>query len=175
MSDPTQGNERFRRVKPKPFISFREQNDRQAVDDLSRHSVDQLPDYGNKPIEQNNKEQRQSTTWIKDLYRVDKVNLESQKKAGHRVFRLKGYTTVGKINRKFKQERQQRLLRNALTTLMVIILLIILVAIYNPFRDMSEFKKISGEDSLYKNRTTVTTTTDASDSSSTTRSTPRTT
>lgn len=169
MTDPTQDNRKFRQAKPKPFIPYREQNDRQAVEHLSRRSVGQLPNDHNLPVEQKNKEPRQSTTWITDLYRVDKVSLESQKKAGHRVFRLKGYTTVGKINRKFKQERQQRLLRNALTTLMVIILLIILVAIYNPFRDMSEFRKISGEDSLYKNRTT-TTSTDTSDASSTSSS-----
>ncbi len=98
-----------------------------------------------------------SMTKITDFYRRgNTIDAESQRKAGHRVFRLKGYTTVGKINRKFKQERQQRALRNILTTLMVILLLIILFAIYNPFKDLSEFRKISGEDSLYKNRTTTT-------------------
>jgi len=98
-----------------------------------------------------------SMTKITDFYRrSNKIDAESQRKAGRRVFRLKGYTTVGKINRKFKQERQQRALRNILTTLMVILLLIILFVIYNPFKDMSEFRKISGEDSLYKNRTTTT-------------------
>jgi len=96
---------------------------------------------------------RGTTAWITDIYRDDKISVDTQKKAGRRVFRLKGYTTIGKINRKFKHERQQRLLRNVLTTLMIIILLIILFAIYNPFKDMKEFRKISGEDSLYKNRT----------------------
>ncbi len=98
-----------------------------------------------------------SMTKVTDFYRRSNIiDAESQRKAGRRVFRLKGYTTVGKINRKFKQERQQRALRNILTTLMVILLLIILFVIYNPFKDMSEFRKISGEDSLYKNRTTTT-------------------
>ncbi len=106
-------------------------------------------------------------TRITDFYRRDKtLNADSQRKAGHRVFRLKGYTTVGKINRKFKQERQQRALRNILTTLMIILLLIILFVIYNPFKDMSEFRKISGEDSLYKNRTTTTATVDETTNSS---------
>lgn len=98
-----------------------------------------------------------SMTKVTDFYRRSNIiDAESQRKTGRRVFRLKGYTTVGKINRKFKQERQQRALRNILTTLMVILLLIILFVIYNPFKDMSEFRKISGEDSLYKNRTTTT-------------------
>lgn len=107
------------------------------------------------------------TKKITDIYRRDTtLNADSQRKAGHRVFRLKGYTTVGKINRKFKQERQQRALRNILTTLMVILLLIILFVIYNPFKDMSEFRKISGEDSLYKKRTTTSVTLDMTSDSS---------
>ncbi|HHW92996.1 MAG TPA: hypothetical protein GX734_00645 [Clostridiaceae bacterium] len=94
-----------------------------------------------------------SMTKITDVYRQDNTaDVESQRKAGRRIFRLKGYTTVSKINRKFKQERQQRVLRNILTTLMVLLLLIILFVIYNPFKNMSEFRKISGEDSLYEKR-----------------------
>jgi hypothetical protein len=103
-------------------------------------------------------------TRITNFYRRDTaLNADSQRKSGHRVFRLKGYTTVGKINRKFAQERQQRTLRNILTTLMVILLLILLFVIYNPFKDMSEFRKISGEDSLYKSKTTTSTSIDEAD------------
>lgn len=71
-------------------------------------------------------------------------------RTGHRIYRLKGYTTVDKINRKFQQERNQRTLRSILTFLMIVILLVILIAIYNPFTNIDELKKISGGDSLYK-------------------------
>ncbi|NLB27444.1 MAG: hypothetical protein GX819_00645, partial [Clostridiaceae bacterium] len=49
-------------------------------------------------------------------------------------------------------------LRNVLTFLMIIILLVILIAIYNPFTNIDEWKKISGDDSLYKKQRQTTTT-----------------
>jgi hypothetical protein len=133
--------------------------DRQSI--ASGRSVRTVDDRGHVRQQRSpvlNSDRRSDTmTRITNFYRRDTaLNADSQRKSGHRVFRLKGYTTVGKINRKFAQERQQRTLRNILTTLMVILLLIILFVIYNPFKDMSEFRKISGEDSLYKSRTTTT-------------------
>jgi hypothetical protein len=78
----------------------------------------------------------------------DKYNPETEKKLGHRVYRLKGYTTVDKVNRKYQQQTYQRNLRNVLTTLMIAIVLIILFILYNPFKDSDEWKKITGMDSL---------------------------
>lgn len=75
--------------------------------------------------------------------------IKTDKKLGHRIYRLKGYTTVDKIERKFQQERHQRLLRNLLTTLVLILLLVALFILRNPFKDMSEIRKITGLDSMY--------------------------
>ncbi len=65
-----------------------------------------------------------------------------------RVFRLKGYTTVAKINRKRQAERQQRFLRQLLIIVMTILLIILLFNLYNPFRDLSEWSRIVGVRSL---------------------------
>ncbi len=78
----------------------------------------------------------------------DKYSPENERKLGHKVYRLKGYTTVDKVKRKHQQQKHQRSLRNLLTTLMIIIVLIILFVLYNPFKDSAEWKKITGMDSF---------------------------
>ena len=88
-------------------------------------------------------------------YQPLRGSVDDDKRTGHRIYRLKGYTTVDKINRKFAQERYQRTLRNTLTFIMIVILLVILFVIYNPFTDVGELKKITGEDSYFKQRQTT--------------------
>ncbi len=88
--------------------------------------------------------------FLTKYYEPVRGSVKEDARTGHKIYRLKGYTTVDKINRKFQQERNQRSLRNILTFLMIVILLVILIAIYNPFTNIDELKKISGEDSLYK-------------------------
>ncbi|MDD2427546.1 MAG: hypothetical protein PHR78_01910 [Eubacteriales bacterium] len=78
----------------------------------------------------------------------NKNSLETERKLGHRIYRLKGYTTVDKVNRKYQQQKYQRTLQNVLTTLMIAIVLIILFVLYNPFKDKEEWKKITGMDSF---------------------------
>lgn len=78
----------------------------------------------------------------------NKYSPETEKKLGHRIYRLKGYTTVDKVNRKYQQQKFQRTLRNLLTTIMIIIVLVILFILYNPFKDKAEWKKITGMDSF---------------------------
>jgi len=97
-------------------------------------------------------------TFLTRYYEPVRGSIKEDARTGHRIYRLKGYTTVDKINRKFQQERNQRTLRNILTFLMIIILLVIVIAIYNPFTNIDEWKKISGEDSLYKKQRQTTTT-----------------
>jgi hypothetical protein len=61
-----------------------------------------------------------------------------------RVYRLKGYTTVAKVNRKHNAELQQQLLRKLLLFIGVILLLIILFHLFNPVSDLSELYRIIG-------------------------------
>jgi hypothetical protein len=97
-------------------------------------------------------------TFLTKYYEPVRGSFQEDARTGHRIYRLKGYTTVDKINRKFQQERNQRTLRNILTFLMIVILLVVLIAIYNPFTNLDEWKKISGEDSLYNKQKEPTTT-----------------
>ena len=54
-------------------------------------------------------------TFLSKYYEPVRGSIEEDARSGHRIFRLKGYTTVDKINRKFQQERNQRTLRSLLT------------------------------------------------------------
>lgn len=76
-------------------------------------------------------------------------DLESQIKTGARVYHLQGFTTVARIKRKFHQESRQRKLRNLLTALVIIIFVVVMLIIYNPIKDIPEWRKILGVDSLY--------------------------
>lgn len=81
------------------------------------------------------------------------LDLESQIKTGARIYRLKGFTTVARIKRKFKQENRQRKIRNLLTVMVIILFIIILLVIYNPIKDIPEWRKILGLDSAYGEQT----------------------
>lgn len=92
-----------------------------------------------------------------------KSSLKLRRTGRERVYRLKGYTTVAKINRKRSAERQQRYLRKFLFVFIAVLIIILLFTIYNPFKDLSELKKILGiesVDDLTKARYTVETTTE---------------
>lgn len=77
------------------------------------------------------------------------LTLADQRKLGARIYRLKSYTTVGKINRKFTQDKQQRLLRNVLAFVLLIVVLVILIVVYNPIQDVVDFRKMLGLDSPF--------------------------
>lgn len=80
-----------------------------------------------------------------DIRRDSKQALLSIRRVGQaRVYRLKGYTTVAKINRKRQSERQQRFLRRVLFVLFAILLAILLANVYNPVKDLSEWYRIIG-------------------------------
>jgi len=61
-----------------------------------------------------------------------------------RVYRLQGYTTVAKVNRKRQSERQQRFLRRLLVFIVSILLIILLFNLYNPIKDISEWYRFIG-------------------------------
>lgn len=69
-----------------------------------------------------------------------------RRKGRQRVYRLKGYTTVAKVNRKYKSEMQQTLLRKALILITILLVIILLYNLYNPFTntDLGEWYRIIG-------------------------------
>lgn len=82
-------------------------------------------------------------------YRKRRANDRSiRRNSRERVYRLKGYTTVAKVNRKYASERRQRLLRRILTAIIIILSLILLIQLYNPIKDLSEWYRIIGIDNL---------------------------
>ncbi|MDD2456952.1 MAG: hypothetical protein PHQ83_00405 [Eubacteriales bacterium] len=80
-----------------------------------------------------------------DVKRDSKQAVKAIRRVGkERVYRLKGYTTVAKINRKRQSERQQRFLRRILLILFAVLLAILLLNVYNPIQDLSEWYRIIG-------------------------------
>ena len=67
-----------------------------------------------------------------------------RRRSRQKVYRLKGYTTVAKINHKRQSEQQQRFLRHILVVLISILLLFLLFQLYNPIKDLSEWYRIIG-------------------------------
>lgn len=67
-----------------------------------------------------------------------------RRRSRQKVYRLKGYTTVAKINRKYQMESQQRFLRQLLLMIGILLTLILLFELYNPIRDLSEWYRIIG-------------------------------
>lgn len=76
--------------------------------------------------------------------RRKKMSQRIRRLGKERIYRLKGYTTVAKINRKRHAERQQRFLRKFLFLIISFLILILLFTIYNPFKDLSELYRIIG-------------------------------
>lgn len=64
-----------------------------------------------------------------------------------RVYRLKGYTTVRKVNRKIRAKRAQKRLRNFILFILAVLAAAYLMIRYQPFRDLREFFRIIGIDS----------------------------
>ncbi len=83
------------------------------------------------------------------------LDLDSQIMTGARTYHLKGYTTVDKIKREFRRENREKKIRNILTILVIIIFVAIMLVIYNPIKDISEWRKILGLDSIYAEQTTA--------------------
>jgi hypothetical protein len=80
-----------------------------------------------------------------DVKRDSKQAVKAIRRVGQeRVYRLKGYTTVAKINRKRQSERQQRFLRRLLLILFAVLLAILLLNVYNPIQNLSEWYRIIG-------------------------------
>ena len=84
-----------------------------------------------------------------DSYRKRrKADRSIRRNSRERVYRLKGYTTVAKVNRKRQSEKRQRLLRRVLISIIALLTLILLFQLYNPFKDLTEWYRILGVDSF---------------------------
>jgi len=81
-----------------------------------------------------------------------------RRRSRQKVYRLKGYTTVAKVNRKRQAERQQRLLRRALLFVIVIVAIILMYNYINPFKNIAEWYRFVGISSLAEIITGKTTT-----------------
>jgi len=77
-----------------------------------------------------------------------KADRSIRRNSRERVYRLKGYTTVEKVNRKRQSEKRQRLLRRILISIIALMTLILLFQLYNPFKDLTEWYRILGVDSF---------------------------
>ncbi|MHB8963603.1 MAG: hypothetical protein ACYC5K_10680 [Saccharofermentanales bacterium] len=61
-----------------------------------------------------------------------------------RVYRLRGYTTTSKVDKKVRAEQNQRLIRNFLVAAVFVLIIAILLIIYNPLKDIKELFRMIG-------------------------------
>ena len=70
---------------------------------------------------------------------------------GARVYKLSGYTTIDKIERKFASEQKQMLLRKILTILILFMVLLVVIAKIFGKINTDDFKKLSFVHSISQN------------------------
>ncbi len=61
-----------------------------------------------------------------------------------RVYRLRGYTTTSRVDKKVYAEQNQRLLRNFLVAAIFVLIIAILLFIFNPLKDLRELFRMIG-------------------------------
>ncbi|MFA6736604.1 MAG: hypothetical protein WCR87_06780 [Saccharofermentanales bacterium] len=61
-----------------------------------------------------------------------------------RVYKLRGYTTVSRVDKKINREQTHRLLRNFLVAAVFVLVIAILLLIFNPLKDIKEFFRMIG-------------------------------
>ncbi len=61
-----------------------------------------------------------------------------------RVYMLRGYTTISRVEKKYNSEQNQRLLRNVLVGAIFALLISLLLILFNPFKDIKEIFRILG-------------------------------
>lgn len=67
-----------------------------------------------------------------------------RRRGREKVYRLKGYTTIAKVNRRRQSERQQRFLRRLMIGIIVLLLVVLVYNLYNPFTNLGEWYRIIG-------------------------------
>ncbi|MHB1452567.1 MAG: hypothetical protein ACYCYM_01255 [Saccharofermentanales bacterium] len=61
-----------------------------------------------------------------------------------RVYKLRGYTTTSRVDKKVRSEQNQRLLRNFLVAAVFVLIIAILLIIFNPLKDLRELFRMIG-------------------------------
>lgn len=61
-----------------------------------------------------------------------------------KVYRLRGYTTTAKVDKKIRTEQNQRMLRNILVAAIFVLILAVLLIVFNPFKDLREIFRMIG-------------------------------
>jgi len=61
-----------------------------------------------------------------------------------RVYKLRGYTTTSRVDKKVSAEQNQRLIRNFLVAAVFVLIIAILLIIYNPLKDIKELFRMIG-------------------------------
>ncbi len=61
-----------------------------------------------------------------------------------KVYKLRGYTTTSRVDKKVRSEQNQRTLRNILVAAICALILTILFIVFNPFRDLKEIFRMIG-------------------------------
>ncbi|NLJ70177.1 MAG: hypothetical protein GX328_01760 [Clostridiaceae bacterium] len=74
---------------------------------------------------------------------------EIDRKNGSKVYELIGYTTLSKIQHGIKKDNRQSLLKRILITLMLFVIIFIILYAMNPIKDLIDFKRIIGIESMY--------------------------
>lgn len=70
----------------------------------------------------------------------------TEKLYGAKIYKLTAYTTVEKIDQKFKAEQRQVFLRKLLATLIILLVMIIMIAKLIDLKDIGALKQITGDD-----------------------------
>ncbi len=61
-----------------------------------------------------------------------------------RIYKLRGYTTTSRVDRKVSREQNKRLIRNFLIGAIFILVIAILLLIFNPLKDLQELFRMIG-------------------------------
>lgn len=61
-----------------------------------------------------------------------------------RVYKLRGYTTTSRVDKKVKAEANHRLIRNFLVAAVFVLIIAILLIIFNPLKDIQELFRLIG-------------------------------
>ena len=80
--------------------------------------------------------------WL--VRRVRRITGQLARIGKPKIYRLKGYSTVTRINKKFRVERYQRRMRSVLVIAFVILLLTLFLIWTKPFQDLSEYFRMFG-------------------------------
>ncbi len=75
---------------------------------------------------------------------ISKLNLKKVRFRRPKIYKLRGYTTVSRVNRKISGEQTRRLLRNFLVAAVFVLIIAILLIVFNPLKDIKELFRMIG-------------------------------